>query len=92
MESLIRNVGDMNAHDRQALERVLGQSLGTNQQLIIYIIDVNVRPEASLARTDQQGSDAPTLPEWCNVYEGLSDVDIADMEQTILRADLGRLR
>lgn len=33
----------------------------------------------------------PTLPEWCNVYAGLSDEEIAELEETILtRADLTR--
>lgn len=31
------------------------------------------------------------LPTWCNVFEGLSDEEIADIEQAILRrADLNR--
>lgn len=91
MEALIRNVGDINAQDRQALEHVLGQSLRENQQLVIHIVNLKVQPESSQTPTTQQGSDTPTLPDWCNVYEGLSDTDIADMEQTILqRADLGR--
>ncbi len=31
------------------------------------------------------------LPVWCNVYEGLSDEEIADLDRTILtRADLTR--
>jgi hypothetical protein len=91
MESLIRNVGDINAHDRQALEHVLGQSLRENQQLVIHIVNLNVQPEPAQTPATQQGSDSSTLPEWCNVYEGLSDTDITEMEQTILqRADLGR--
>ena len=33
--------------------------------------------------------DRPTLPDWCNVYDGLSDEEIEDLENTILnRADL----
>lgn len=31
------------------------------------------------------------LPEWCNVYEGLSEEEIAEMEQVVLtRADMTR--
>jgi len=37
------------------------------------------------------GTAAGKLPEWCNVYAGLSDEEIADVEKTILtRADLSR--
>lgn len=33
----------------------------------------------------------PALPDWCNVYEGLSDEEIADLQRIILqRADLSR--
>lgn len=37
------------------------------------------------------GTAAGELPEWCNVYAGLTDEQIADLEKTILtRADLTR--
>ena len=43
--------------------------------------------------TDRRGNGTREgkLPEWCNVYEGLTDEEIADLEKTILtRADLSR--
>lgn len=37
------------------------------------------------------GDTGPQLPDWCNVYDGLSDEEVADLEKTILnRADLAR--
>lgn len=37
------------------------------------------------------GTAAGKLPEWCNVYAGLTDDEIADLEKRILtRADLTR--
>lgn len=91
MESLTRNVGDIDANDRQALEHVLGRSLRENQQLVIHIVNLNVQAEPAQSVTSEQGSSTPTLPEWCHVYEGLSDEEITDLEQTILqRADLSR--
>ncbi|MDB5339441.1 MAG: hypothetical protein JWN70_5060 [Planctomycetaceae bacterium] len=91
MESLIRNVDDLSAHDRQALERVLGRSLREDQQLIIHIVNLSDQPEASDASPNQQGSDASILPEWCQVYKGLTGTAIADLEQIILqRADFSR--
>ena len=40
----------------------------------------------------QPDSDQTTvLPDWCNVYKGLSDEEIAELERAILtRADLTR--
>ncbi len=91
MESLIRNVGDIDAHDRQALEHVLGQSLRENQQLVIHIVNLNVEPEPVQTSAPDQAGGKPVLPEWCHVYAGMSDDEIADLEQTVLqRADLGR--
>ena len=88
METVIRNVGEIDAHDRQSLEHVLGHSLRENQQLVINIVTPQVPAVAPVSR---QTNGAPALPDWCNVYEGLSDDEIAAMEQTILqRADLSR--
>ncbi len=90
MESLIRNVGDIDAHDRQALEHVLGQTLRENQQLVIHIVNLNVDVETATTESEQQGT-KPQLPDWCNVYEGMSEAEVEDLEGTILtRADLSR--
>jgi hypothetical protein len=91
MESLVRNVGDIDAHDRQALEHVLGQALRENQQLVIHIVNLNVQPETVETPVSDHDNPVPELPEWCRVYEGLSDEEVADMEKTILqRADFSR--
>jgi hypothetical protein len=87
METVIRNVGDIDAQDRQALEHVLGQRLRENQQLVIGIVDLHVSSDTASG----WANGTPSLPEWCNVYAGLSDDDIDDIEKTILqRADLSR--
>ena len=91
METIIRNVGDIDSQDRQALEHVLGQPLRANQQLVIRIINRQVQPDGPAETTTQDRNGAAVLPEWCNVYAGLSDEEIADLEKTILtRADLSR--
>jgi hypothetical protein len=87
METVIRNVGDIDARDRQALEHVLGQPLHENQQLVIGIRDVH----GSMKPAQRTGNGTATLPEWCNVFAGLSDGEIDDLEKAILpRADLSR--
>ena len=91
MEIVIRNVGEIDAHDRKALEHVLGQALRENQQLVIRIVNLQVQPEADTPPVPHPANGSPALPEWCNVYDGLSEDEIAEMEKTILqRADLSR--
>ena len=91
METVVRNVDEIDADDRQSLEHVLGQSLRKNQQLVINIVDVQVLTGAVQVPILDSADGTPTLPEWCNVYEGLSDDEIAAIEQAILqRADLSR--
>ncbi|MEQ8787273.1 MAG: hypothetical protein RIC55_13290 [Pirellulaceae bacterium] len=89
MKNAIRNVRDIDQADRQALEHVLGQPLHENQQLVIGIVDL----EATQPKKPQAGPGAerPALPDWCNVYAGLTDDQVADLEESILtRADLSR--
>jgi multidrug efflux pump subunit AcrB len=91
MDTVIRNVDQIDAHDRQSLEHVLGLSLRENQQLVINIVDLKIHVETVAAPTISTPNGQPTLPIWCNVYEGLSDDEITAVEQTILRrADLSR--
>lgn len=89
METVIRNVGEIDSHDRRALEHVLGQSLRDNQQLVIRILNLQTKP--AIPKDSTEVRSAAKLPDWCNVYAGLSDEEISDLEKTILtRADLGR--
>ncbi len=90
MEALIRNVGDLNTHDRKALEHVLGLPLSEDQQLVIQVVNLNIPANVPANAVNPRVS-FPTLPAWCNVYEGLADSEIEDLDQAILqRADLGR--
>ncbi|HEV3443382.1 MAG TPA: hypothetical protein VG099_02010, partial [Gemmataceae bacterium] len=67
MEEVIRNVADIDTADRRALEHVIGKPLAENQQLVITV--VNLRPAD--ANTSPTPSDS--VPDWWNIYEGLSD-------------------
>lgn len=61
-----------------------------DQQLVIGVVDRQSRREP-LGEPNISTADVPTLPDWCNVYEGLSDEETADLERVILqRADLSR--
>jgi hypothetical protein len=86
MESITRNVAEIDATDRQALEHVVGRQLLENQQVVIQIVNIDVPPVPA------NGKSPPgKLPEWCNVDAGLSDAEVAEIEQVVLtRADLSR--
>ena len=57
----------------------MGHSLAENQQLVIQIVNQDAPAvEAASPAGDE-------LPEWCNVYAGLSDGEIATLEQAISR-------
>jgi len=76
METVIRNVGDIDANDRHALEHVLGQRLRDNQQLVIRVVNRQVEPSrpSNVTPHDEaaghEKAAGSLLPEWCNVYAG----------------------
>jgi hypothetical protein len=85
MNAIIRNVNEIDSHDRQALEHVLGQPLEENQRIIIHVETapppMNANGNANQAK----------LPEWCNVFEGLTDQEINEIEAISLsRANMTR--
>lgn len=91
MDTITRNVGDLKMPERQALEDILGRPLLASQQLVIGIVETSP-PEILQERATNHVADGePTLPEWCDVYAGLTDQEITDLEQVILRrADFSR--
>ena len=90
MESIVRDVRDIEPKDRRSLEQILGRPLKDHQRLLIQILDRAEAPEAAHAE-DAGEPPAAELPDWCRVYEGLSDEEIAEIESIVLkRADLSR--
>jgi hypothetical protein len=86
MESVVCSVKDMETADRRALEHVIGRPLTDNQQLVIRVVseDASTTHAASVPET-------AVLPDWCNVYEGLSDEQLSALEEVVLtRANLTR--
>ena len=89
MEAIIRNVRDIETSEREVLEHVLGQTLRENQQVIIQVVTLSREAPEGDEVTDAMPS--PRLPQWCNVFAGLSDEEVADVDAVIReRADLTR--
>ena len=71
---------------RSAFRRraLVGHALRENQQLVVQVVNLDL----ATARP-AHGTAEGKLPEWCNVYAGLTDEEIAGLEKTILtRADV----
>ena len=83
METVVHNIRDLSDNERSAAERLVGHTLQDDHQLIIQVIATNGLPAVTPPLGD-------TLPDWCNVYEGLTDAEIADSEQSIVRSDTSR--
>jgi hypothetical protein len=80
METVVHNIRDLKGNKRSAAEQLVGHSLRENQQLVIQVVTLELGPSPS-GTTTGEGK----LPEWCNVYEGLTDAEIADIEKSIVR-------
>lgn len=79
METIVRNVRDLSDTERSVAERLVGQKLGQNQQLVIKVVAADAAPA-------ENGSAADTEPmPWDNFYEGLSEEQIDAIEASISR-------
>jgi len=88
METITRNVSDIAAGDLQALEHLIGAPLRPSQQVIVQVVERG--PSASEVLP---GAGEAKLPDWCNVYEGLSDEEIDELDAALQqRLDLTRER
>jgi hypothetical protein len=88
METFIHNVGDLSDAGRSAAETLVGHALDEHQQLVIQVVNLEPR------RNDNESAAKPDeLPDWCDVYAGLSDEQVATLEQAVSRRlDLKRAR
>ena len=82
MNAITRHVKDLDAAERQAIEHMLGQQLQENQQLMIQVINLDLAKSESEQGTASHGA----LPDWCNVYAGMSAEEIDTVEQSIVRS------
>ena len=87
METVVHNVRDLRANDRSVVEQLVGHALRENQKVVIQVVDLDLAAERLGTDTNEE-----KLPEWCNVYAGLTDEEIDKLDQAIRqRANLTRV-
>jgi hypothetical protein len=87
VETIVRNIRDLDHADRSALERVVGHELHERQQVVLNVVnlDTGVSPPGS------PGWPCLEVPDSWKIYEGLSDGEIDELDEAIRqRADLTR--
>jgi len=88
METVVKNVRDLDQTDRSALERFVGYQLRETQQVIGNVVNLDLGP-AGPASPDGKG--VAEVPDWWKIYDGLSDKEVDELDQAIRqRADLTR--
>ncbi len=87
MESITRNVREIASEERRVYEAAVGHALKENQQVIIQVVTPPETPkqEPSIEPAEPVCEASGKLPDWCNVYAGLSDDEIAEVEQVVLK-------
>ena len=86
METLIRNVRDLDENARAALELVVGHQLGVSQRVILNMVNLNLNSALPVP-----SESFPNVPEHWKLYEGLSEDEIDGLDQEFRqRANLTR--
>jgi hypothetical protein len=77
METISRQVTELDSNVRVALEQMIGHTLSESQEVTIQVSEP-VRESNGKVSNGK-------LPDWCNVYEGLSNEEIEDLSRSIVR-------
>lgn len=80
MEKITRHVLNLGSDEKRMYESVLGHTLHADQQIILHVIT----PQATTEETPATQQSSGTLPDWCNVYDGLSGEEMDELEEVIL--------
>jgi hypothetical protein len=83
METVVHNISDLGGSQRSAAEQLVGHPLRDDQQLVIQIVSIDIPTTATTQA--EADIDNDKLPEWCNVYAGMSEAEIAELERAISR-------
>jgi len=88
METFTHHVRDIDPADRHVLEGLVGQRLLDDQQVVIHVVGAQDAPQ----REGLNSTRPSEVPNWWNVYEGLSDEEVERLDQAIRqRANLTRV-
>jgi len=83
MSKVKRSVSDLEKDARRVFEAVLGERLLENQVVVLEVFHpAELSPQSDVTDGTQPGA---KLPAWCNVYEGLSDAEIVEIENLVRR-------
>jgi hypothetical protein len=82
MVAITRSVSQLTEAARQVLEGELGEPLRLDQQIRIQVLE-GVNPVGQ-DRTESWAGEEAGLPDWCDVYKGMNDEEIAAVEAAIL--------
>lgn len=86
METVTRNVRDLDQNERFVMERVVGHQLRETQQIIVNVVNIDLAPASSIIRDS-----ASDVPDSWKIYDGLSDAEIDTLDLEIRqRANLTR--
>ena len=85
METITRDVGEMQTQERSAAELLVGHALREHERVIVHVLSLDA--DEAVAEDSQS---AATLPDWCNVYAGMTDQEIDIVEKAIIRCHVTR--
>ena len=81
METITREVDQMQAEERSAAELLIGRSLRGHERIVLNVLEMTL------------GDDRPaqSIDDWMHVYDGLSDAEVEEIDAIIkTRANLTR--
>lgn len=81
METVIRNVGELDAPERSALERVIGHPLRESERIILSIQKLDLPLHSAAPPQDMPAG----IPEHWKVFDGLSEAEVDDICSGIVR-------
>jgi hypothetical protein len=89
METIVRNIRDLDVSDRAALERVVGHELSETQRVIVNVVNAEL-PEENPPDTARRVN--PNVPDWWRIYDGLSAEEVDRLDAAVRqRANLTRV-
>ena len=86
METITRQVDELQANERSAAELLVGHSLRGHERLILQVLEIDVA-----VPPPEDSRPAQTLEDWVHIYDGLSDEEIEEIDAIAkTRANLTR--